>query len=110
MKSVKSIANLVSLIIFVCGLSLSANSAFAVENTANAKIHGESVKATTKVNINQASEKELVKNLNGVGASKAKAIIEYREANGEFKSIEELAKVKGIGQKILEKNKERLTI
>lgn len=59
------------------------------------------------VDINTASEKELAE-LKGVGMAKAKAIIEYREANC-FKDVNELAKVKGIGQKTVEKNLENLT-
>jgi competence protein ComEA len=61
-----------------------------------------SVQVTEKTNINQASNKELSE-INGIGASKAKAIVDYREKNGDFSSIEELIKVKGIGQSTLQK-------
>ena len=56
------------------------------------------------ININSASEKELQK-LPQIGPSKAKLIIEYRKANGKFNNIDELIKIKGIGQKTLEKLK-----
>ena len=59
------------------------------------------------VDINTAGKKELV-SLSGIGAKKAEAIMEYRKANC-FKSIDELAKVKGIGKKTVEKNKDNLT-
>lgn len=59
------------------------------------------------VDINTADAKELGA-LNGIGANKANAIIEYRTANC-FKSVDELLKVKGIGKKIVEKNRENLT-
>lgn len=59
------------------------------------------------VDINTADVKELSE-LNGVGAKKADSIIKYRDANC-FKSVDELVKVKGIGKKILEKNKDNLT-
>ncbi len=49
------------------------------------------------ININTASEEELT-NLSGIGPSKAKAIVEYRNTNGSFKTIEELKKVSGIGE------------
>ncbi|GGI79295.1 competence protein ComEA [Shewanella hanedai] len=56
------------------------------------------------VNINTASVSELAR-LKGIGESKAKAIVEFRKANGEFKAITELEQVKGIGAKLVEKNK-----
>lgn len=60
------------------------------------------------VDINQATLEELVENLNGIGAHKAQAIIDYREQYGDFDSMEELLQVKGIGLSTLEKNKDRL--
>jgi competence protein ComEA len=60
------------------------------------------------VDINTADEKELV-NLKGIGVAKAMAIVEYRESKC-FKSIDELSNVKGIGKKIIEKNKDNLTV
>ncbi|WP_415397862.1 ComEA family DNA-binding protein [Sulfurimonas sp. CS5] len=54
------------------------------------------------VDINTASKKEL-SSLNGIGSTKAEAIIVYRKANC-FKNVKELAKVKGIGKKTVEKN------
>ena len=61
------------------------------------------------VNINRASEGELV-SLHGIGSSKAKAIILYREMFSGFKTVDELAKVKGIGAKTVEKNRGRLRV
>ena len=60
------------------------------------------------VDINTASQKELT-SLNGIGAKKADAIIAYRKANC-FKSVKELAKVKGIGSKTVEKNMSDLSV
>jgi competence protein ComEA len=57
------------------------------------------------VNINTAGVHALAENINGVGAKKAEAIVAYRKANGPFKSVEELTNVKGIGSKLIEKNK-----
>ena len=56
------------------------------------------------VNINTADAQTLSKNIKGVGLKKAQAIVAYREKNGEFKKIEDLKKVKGIGARLLEKN------
>ena len=60
------------------------------------------------VNINQASADEIAKVLIGIGNSKAVAIVTYREANGHFKSLDELLAVKGVGEKTLEKNKDKI--
>ena len=62
------------------------------------------------VALNQASAAELQMKLTGVGAKKAAAIVEYRQKNGNFKSIDELKNVKGIGDKIFEKNRSNLTL
>ena len=61
------------------------------------------------VNINRANEGELV-SLDGIGSSKAQAIILYRDMFGDFKTVGELAKVKGIGAKTVEKNQRRLSV
>ena len=63
----------------------------------------------TNININRATEAELVA-LNGIGSSKAQAIILYREMFGGFKTVDELTKVKGIGAKTVERNRQRLSV
>lgn len=60
------------------------------------------------VNINKADAAELAASLVGVGEARAKAIVEYREANGPFKSAEDLKNVKGIGDGVLAKNAEKI--
>lgn len=62
-----------------------------------------------KVDINKADAKELA-TLKGIGATKAAAIVEYREANGKFGSIDELTKVKGIGKATVEKLKDEIEV
>ena len=61
------------------------------------------------VNINRADEGELT-SLKGIGSSKAQEIILYREMFGDFKTVDELAKVKGIGAKTIENNRSRLKV
>lgn len=62
-----------------------------------------------KVNLNTASLSQL-DTLTGIGATYAQRIIDYREANGGFKSIDEIKNVKGIGDKTFEKLKDQITI
>lgn len=68
-----------------------------------------SVVASDKININTASQQEL-ETLNGIGPSKAAAIIEYRQENGPFSTIEEIMQVKGIGPATFEKIKDSITV
>ena len=62
------------------------------------------------VNINTADAKALDTVLVGVGAKTAKAIVDYRAKNGQFKSVDDLLKVKGIGPALLEKNRTNITV
>ena len=57
--------------------------------------------AFAAVNVNTASQAEL-EALNGIGPAKARAILDYRQKNGPFKSVDDLKKVTGIGDKTLE--------
>ncbi len=62
------------------------------------------------VDINTATADELAAAMTGVGPSKAAEIVAYREKNGPFGSVEELAEVKGIGEKTVESNLENITV
>lgn len=62
------------------------------------------------VNINTADAKTLAKELKGVGAAKAEAIVKYRSEKGPFKSPDELKKVEGIGESTYESNKTNIKI
>jgi competence protein ComEA len=57
------------------------------------------------VDINTADAATIAKELQGIGLSKAQAIVAYRDKNGSFKSAEDLRKIKGIGVKTLERNR-----
>jgi len=78
-------------------LMLSAGSAFSADTP------------QTAVNINNASIEQLEK-MNGIGASKAQAIIEYRLQHGNFAKVDDIVKVKGIGPTFLEKNRAWLSV
>lgn len=66
--------------------------------------------AADKVNINTADAATLDDVLLNVGPAKAQAIVDYRTANGAFRSAEQLAMVKGIGLKTVEKNRDRIVV
>lgn len=66
--------------------------------------------ATAQVDINSADAKTLAESLSGVGLVRAEAIVAYRAANGPFRDVEDLAKVKGIGKKTLESNRDAIVI
>ena len=65
--------------------------------------------ASGTVNINSACVQELC-TLEGIGEAKAKAIVEYREKNGDFRAPEEIMQVNGISEKIFKKNINRITV
>ncbi len=60
------------------------------------------------VDVNTADAKTLARELQGIGMAKAEAIVAYREKNGPFKSADDLAKVKGLGKKLVDQNKSNL--
>ena len=62
------------------------------------------------VNVNTADAAAIAEELKGVGVKKAQAIIDYRQVNGDFKTIESLTEVKGIGLKTVEKNRENIQL
>ncbi|MGJ8692331.1 MAG: ComEA family DNA-binding protein [Thalassotalea sp.] len=82
---------------------------FLVANDKIAEAASLSSEVIQLIDINKADMKTLAK-LKGIGKSKAQAIINYRELNGNFKSLDELLKIKGIGKKVLLENKAMLTI
>ncbi|ENU22850.1 hypothetical protein F993_02760 [Acinetobacter proteolyticus] len=73
------------------------------QNSSSVNIQGD------KISLNQANLQQL-QSLSGVGEKKAQAIMEYRQKNGAFKSVDELLNIKGIGPKLLDKNRVRLML
>ena len=62
------------------------------------------------VNVNTATAEEISENLVGIGMKKALAIVEYRQQYGDFKTMNDLVNVKGIGVETIEKNKTDILI
>jgi competence protein ComEA len=88
---------------------LIVNPTFAAGEKEGATKSNETVVSMEKININQADAKTLT-TLKGIGKDRAIKIVEYREKNGPFEKIEDLMKVKGIGKKIFEQNKNVLSV
>ncbi len=65
--------------------------------------------STKKININTASSTEL-QELPRIGEKMAQRIIDFRKTNGKFKKIEEIMKVRGIGEKVFKQIKDRITV
>jgi len=64
-----------------------------------------SIAMAAPVNINTASAEQIAEALNGIGLSKAQAIVDYREAYGLFSAADEIVFVRGIGDSTFENNK-----
>jgi len=62
------------------------------------------------VDINTADAKTISNSLKGIGMKKAEDIIAYRSKHGDFKSIQDLAKVKGIGIKTVQMNMDKMMV
>ena len=80
---------------------------FVKSNTVLTKLHKGTL---ANVNINTADVETLVHELSGIGQKRAQTIIAYREQHGPFKSIDDLLNIKGIGKKILDKNREKIIV
>ncbi len=63
-----------------------------------------------QVDVNTADAETISAELNGVGLSKAKAIVEYREKHGPFRNVDDLSLVKGIGERTVEKNRSDIKV
>ena len=93
-------------------IALSANAWSAPEAAPKTPASANKPAAAPKsgvININTADATKLTE-LDGVGDAKAAAIVEYRKEHGPFKSVDQLAEVKGIGEKFIEKNRDRISV
>lgn len=77
-------------------------------NAGNAAREGAAGKNTAKIDLNKADEQAL-ETLPGIGPAKAAVILEYREKNGPFKTIEDLKNISGFGDKTFEKLKDMIS-
>ena len=68
------------------------------------------LEAAPTIDINTADSETMVDQLVGIGPQKAMEIIQYRQKNGPFKTIDALSEVKGIGSKTVEQNRSRIIV
>jgi len=68
------------------------------------------VPAAEPVNINTADAAALAEVISGVGEKRAEAIVAYRAQHGPFASVDELTQIRGIGEKIIEQSRDKLTV
>jgi competence protein ComEA len=90
-------------------LSIAVSSPLPMSVTAAPAESPRTAAVEAKVNINTADVKELMK-LSGVGRGLAEKIVQYRDAHGPFKKAGDLRKVEGVGDGLLEKNRERIVV
>lgn len=97
--------------IFCCfALLLSCLSPLAFAAPSPDQAPAELVAAKTQVDINKADAATLALALDGVGMTKAQDIVAYREKFGEFKRVEDLEQVKGIGPATIARNRDRIIV
>lgn len=104
MKPLKTLAQLSTLTLTLMALTLPS---YAQQQAAT--LQTSSAQITRPININQATVEELA-SLTLVGEKKAQEIVKDRELNGPFNNIEELTRVKGIGESTIERNRNRLLV
>ena len=104
------IHNIKKLLVAFVIVGFSAASLPSLSNEIETLSSTDVVQSSLEININTANAALLADALNGVGNAKAEAIISYRESNGKFLSIDDLALVSGIGAATVELNRSMITV
>lgn len=94
-------ANLFAVVLSLFIVSLPVQSA---SNQLSAAVVKPDKKPISKIDLNTADIKSLSQAVKGIGQKRAEAIVKYRQEHGNFKSIEELAQVRGLGQQFVKKH------
>ncbi len=89
---------------------MSIQSLISIVSLSIALLAQSALAAPGSVNVNSADAETLAAVLDGVGLARAEAIIDYRQENGRFADIYDLANVKGIGDRTIELNEERIRL
>jgi competence protein ComEA len=104
------LSSLVFALLASTSLAVHADTSNATKAPAPATTISAPAEQADRVNINTASAEVLQKELAGIGAAKAAAIVAYRDENGAFASVDELIEVKGIGKALVDRNREKLAL
>ena len=107
--SFKKVAIIALLSLTPMGIALQVQADDTAKQSAVPVIQSQSL-VVNAVDINNADAEDLADALQGVGLEKAKAIVAWRQKNGQFKQIDDLLKVKGIGEKTLAANAGRINL
>lgn len=104
----RNLMNIVLFLFLAVSFNASAQQALGYDDVSLAQaslIQADASEVVQSLNINAATAEEIALLIKGIGPSKAAAIVEFRELHGPFNALEELAQVKGVGEKTLAKNK-----
>ncbi len=93
---------------FIFFVGLSASGICAATNTTGSNPSTALQTVTSKVNINTADAQQIAGKVSGIGLKKAEAIVAYRKEHGAYKSLDDLAQVKGIGESYVKKHGDAL--
>jgi competence protein ComEA len=72
-------------------------------------VFSSTVALSEPLDINTANADQLAQTMVGIGKAKADAIVQDREKNGQFKSVDDLSRVKGVKSNLIEKNREKIS-
>jgi competence protein ComEA len=91
-------------------LSVTAQAAPAASEPAKAPVAVVQQAPMERINLNTADAETLRRELSGIGATKAEAIVAHRDTHGAFTTVDEILEVNGIGKSLLDRNVQRLTV
>lgn len=97
------------LFFFLCMLGVLFTSTL-IGQTTGEQDEQQSPRPDLTVNVNTADAEALAEALDGVGLSRARSIIEWREANGDFEDPYDLVQVRGISERIVKLNEQRIRV
>lgn len=93
--------------VLICAMLFSMTQVWAETSVSKDQVKTD---ISEELDINSAGIEEIAAKLDGVGQSRAEAIVSYRDEYGAFKTIDELLEVKGVGEAILEKNRHKIRV